>query len=51
VKLQWVRADKGKSESILNKEITEEEVAWAIAKLKNNKAPGCDAIPNEIWKG
>jgi len=35
----------------LNKEITEEEVAWAIAKLKNNKAPGCDAIPNEIWKG
>jgi len=51
VNLEWVRADNEKAGKILNKEITKEEVTWAISKLKNNKAPGCDSIPNEIWKG
>jgi len=49
--LQWQKVRLEESERILNKPIAKEEVAWAIAKLKNNKAPGCDMIPNEVWKG
>lgn len=26
------------------------EVVWALAKIKNGKAPGIDDIPIEIWK-
>jgi len=29
---------------------TKEEVKAAVDKLKNNKAPGPDGIPSEIWK-
>jgi len=50
-KLQWQKSGLEETERILNKPITQEEVVGAIAKLKNNKAPGCDLIPNEIWKG
>ena len=30
--------------------ITEEEVAFAIKKLKSRKAPGPDGIPDYQWK-
>lgn len=35
---------------ILNKEITIEELRGAILRLKNNKTPGPDGLPGEIYK-
>ena len=38
-------------EDTLNiEEITEDEVKMAVDKSRNGKAPGCDIIPNEIYK-
>jgi hypothetical protein len=37
-------------DSILNDEITEEEVLDAIKNLKNNKSPALDTILNEYFK-
>ncbi len=34
----------------LNKNITADEVNYVIDKLKNNKSPGIDKIPNEVLK-
>ena len=34
----------------LNSDITLEEVQWATAKCKLEKAGGLDQIPNELWK-
>ena len=34
----------------LNKNITADEVNFVIDKLKNNKSPGIDKIPNEVLK-
>ena len=31
-------------------EITEDEVKRAVDRSRNGKAPGCDIIPNEIYK-
>ena len=38
-------------EDTLNiEEITEDEVKRAVDRSRNGKAPGCDIIPNEIYK-
>ena len=38
-------------EDALNiEEITEDEVKRAVDRSRNGKAPGCDIIPNEIYK-
>ena len=31
-------------------EITEDELKRAVDRSRNGKAPGCDIIPNEIYK-
>ena len=33
-----------------HKLITEHEVESAVKRSKNGKAPGCDTIPNEVYK-
>ena len=33
----------------INRIIVEKEIARAIRKLKKNKSPGEDLIPNEVW--
>ena len=35
---------------LLNKDITCDEVAWAILHAKDGKAPGIDCIYNEVLK-
>jgi hypothetical protein len=30
---------------------TREELEMAVSAIKNNRAPGIDVIPSEIWKG
>ena len=36
--------------SLLNGDITSEEVLKVITKLKNNKVPGEDGLPGELYK-
>ena len=46
--LKMKLSDENKSK--LREKITEEEVRYAIKKTNNEKAPGLDGIPIELWK-
>jgi len=46
--LKMKLSDKNKSK--LHEKIMEEEVRYAIKKTNNEKAPGLDSIPIELWK-
>jgi len=48
--LSWKAPPQELADTILNKRISVEELKVAIGRLKYNKAPGSDKIPNEIWK-
>jgi len=41
---------QAKSRQIINSEITTEEVRRMARKLKRDKSPGSNLIPNEAWK-
>ena len=43
------KVDKTKMNKCLNEKIKEAEIRRAIGKLKKDKAPGEDMIPNEVW--
>ena len=50
-KLEALRAEfEALPESNDDKQLTREEFEAAVKSMKNNKAPGADTIPSEVWK-
>ena len=49
--LEQLRAEfEALPESNEDEKLTREEFEAAVKSMKNNKAPGVDAIPSEVWK-